>query len=99
MDLFRRRKTKLLSKHVIERKQAEQKHQAVIQTAIEGFCLANPQGKIIDVNNAFCFMHGYSRDELFNMRIQDINVDFTKEPGKFTKETLKLNVTGGGHND
>lgn len=70
-------------------------HKAIIQSAMEGFFLANIQGKILDVNYAFCQMLDYSREELLTMRIQDIDVEFIGAPEKFKQRALKVKEAGG----
>ena len=64
-------------------------YKAVIQAAEEGFLLANPEGEILDVNDAFCYMHGYSREELLNMKIQDLDPEFPGFPDTVKKRLSK----------
>lgn len=58
---------------ITERNRRELEYKAIIQTTSDGFCLTNIDGKILDVNDAYCQLIGYSRDELLNMRITDID--------------------------
>ena len=54
------------SRDITERKQADEKlHLAasVFTHAREGIMITEPDGTIIDVNDAFCHISGYSRDE------------------------------------
>ncbi len=44
-------------------------YKAFVSSAMEGFFLENLDGYILDVNDAFCQMIGYSRDELLSMNI------------------------------
>ncbi len=53
---------------------SEQFYQNVIATALDGFCLTNLQGRIQDVNDAYCKMLGYTREELLAKSITDIEV-------------------------
>ena len=57
---------------VTERKRAETEHKTIIQTTIDGFWLADMQGRFLDVNDAYCQLVGYNRDELLKMSIPDI---------------------------
>jgi two-component system cell cycle sensor histidine kinase/response regulator CckA len=66
-------------KDVTERKQAEGKHQAIIKTALDGFCLGNLEGRFFEVNDSYCKMTGYSREELLKMTIADIETSETPE--------------------
>ncbi|MFC2026887.1 PAS domain S-box protein [Chloroflexota bacterium] len=61
-----------IQRNITERKQEEQKHQAIIQTATDGFWMTNLQGRFLEVNDSFCEMIGYSRKELPEMSISDI---------------------------
>lgn len=71
----------LLSVHtdVTERKRAEEEHKTILRTAMDGFWLADTQGRFLDVNEAYCRLMGYSRDELLTMSIQDVEAVETPE--------------------
>jgi PAS domain S-box-containing protein len=58
---------------ITERNRRELEYKTVIQTTSDGFSLTNMEGKILDVNDAYCQLIGYSRDELLNMRFRDID--------------------------
>lgn len=53
-------------------KKSEQKYRRIVETAAEGFVLTDVNLKITDVNNAYCRMLGYSRDELIGKTVMDI---------------------------
>lgn len=53
------------------------KNKKIIQTALDGYILANQNGKIIDVNPSYCQLIGYSYDELLNMSIMDLEQNLT----------------------
>jgi PAS domain S-box-containing protein len=57
---------------ITARKQMEEEHKTIIQTAIDGFWLVDMQGRLLDVNDAYCKLVGYSREELLKMSIPDI---------------------------
>ena len=57
---------------VTERKIAEEKRQAIIKTALDGFWICNLQGKFLEVNDSYCTMTGYTQEELLKMSITDI---------------------------
>jgi len=59
------------------RLQAEQ-HQAILATTSDGFSVFDATGWILDVNDAYCRMSGYTREELLEMRIWDIEVSTTE---------------------
>ncbi|MGH7950322.1 MAG: PAS domain S-box protein [Limisphaerales bacterium] len=56
-------------------KEQEELSQRIIGTAIEGFWRLDVQGRLLDVNEAYCRMTGYSREELLSMRISDVEVN------------------------
>ena len=44
-------------------------HQTIIQTAMDGFWLTDMQGNLLEVNETYCRMSGYSSEELLSMNI------------------------------
>jgi PAS domain S-box-containing protein len=62
---------------ITERKRAEEKRQAILQTALDGFCITDLNGKFIEVNDAYCAMTGYTREELLKLTINDLEGHFT----------------------
>jgi PAS domain S-box-containing protein len=66
---------------ITERKQtdealrrSEESLRAILQTAMDGFWVADMQGRLVEVNEAYCRMSGYDKLELLNMRIPDLEV-------------------------
>jgi len=53
--------------------------QAILQTAADGFLVIDTHGRVIEVNDAYCLMSGYLRDELLTMNIGDLDVDESSE--------------------
>ena len=51
---------------------SEEYHRNIIATAMDGFWLADRQGRLLDVNAACCQMLGYTREELLTRSIADI---------------------------
>ncbi len=47
-------------------------HKTILRTAMDGFWLVDWQGRLLEVNQAYCRMSGYSSQELLNMRIADL---------------------------
>jgi PAS domain S-box-containing protein len=47
-------------------------HHAILQTAMDGFWLADLKGNLVEVNETYCRMSGYSEQELLNMHISDL---------------------------
>jgi PAS domain S-box-containing protein len=53
-------------------KESELRHRIIIETAMDGFWLVNPRGHLLQVNQAYCDMSGYTAEELLTMRISDL---------------------------
>ena len=53
----------------------EEKHRILLHTAMDGFWLADNQGRILEVNRTYVQMSGYSADELVTMKISDLEVN------------------------
>jgi PAS domain S-box-containing protein len=55
----------------------------IIHNATEGFFITDMKSRILDVNDAFCHMSGYSRKELLTMGLYDLDIRYIdKEDGK-----------------
>ena len=79
-------------RNITERKAREQEYQAIISTTIDGFWQADMQGRFLDVNEAYCHMIGYSRDELLNMSITDIEA--IEKPEETAARIRKIKEVG-----
>ncbi len=74
---------------ITERKQIEAElteakvlYQTILNQTLEGFFLLdnqNKSGRFLEVNNAYCQMIGYTREELLQMSVADIEVEKTPE--------------------
>jgi PAS domain S-box-containing protein len=62
-----------------EQKRAEEKSRSIIRAAMDGFWITDVQGHFLDVNDAYCRLIGYSRDELVSMGIHDVEARETSE--------------------
>jgi PAS domain S-box-containing protein len=62
----------------------------IIASTVDGFALVNVGGYIIDVNNSYCQMIGYTREELLKMHISSVDaVDGIEEVARRTKEIIQ----------
>ncbi len=57
----------------------DDRYHALTSTSMDGFWIADLAGCIVDVNDAFCRMSGYGREELLAMHITDLEVQETSE--------------------
>jgi PAS domain S-box-containing protein len=64
----------------------------VLQTTLEGFWIVNSQAQIIEVNDTYLKMIGYSRDEFQNIKIFD--VEAVENPEETQKHIEKIITTG-----
>ncbi len=52
--------------------ESEKLYKGILRTATDGFCLLDSDGRLIDVNDAYCQMTGYSQQELLSMKVSDL---------------------------
>ena len=64
---------------ITERKQVEEKYTTIIRTSIDGFWICNKNGRILDVNDSYCKMVGFTREELLSMSISDVEAIENKQ--------------------
>jgi len=69
-----------------------QNRNIILQTAMDGFLLGDMQGYLLEVNEIYCRMSGYSRDELLGMRIFDL---VTGEDPVVTKSRIQKIIKQG----
>jgi len=81
-----------IMRDLTDRKRAEELYQTIIHTTMDGFWLVDMQGRFLDVNDAYCQLVGYSRDELLKMGIPD--VEAIEEPEETTVRIAKIRKAG-----
>lgn len=59
-------------------RESEEKHRLILKTAMDGFWIFNLNGKLLEVNDAYCQMSGYSLKELLSFRISDLDINEEK---------------------
>ncbi|MFH1830430.1 MAG: PAS domain S-box protein [Pseudomonadota bacterium] len=71
-------------------RQGEVHHRTIIQAALDGFWINDMQGRIVDVNKAYCQMIGYSREELLKMAISDVEaIEKPEETARHIEHIVK----------
>ncbi|MFH0998014.1 MAG: PAS domain S-box protein [Pseudomonadota bacterium] len=65
---------------------------AILETTQDGFWVLDPEGRIIEVNQAYCRMSGYTQNELLHMHIRDLNAAETPDE---TVERIKRVIRNG----
>lgn len=59
--------------------ESEERFRTVFEKGIDGMIIFTPAGEILDTNEAFARMRGYSREELRNLRLSDLDTPGTAE--------------------
>ena len=77
---------------ITEARSREIQYETILKTAMEGFLISDMQGNIIDCNNAYAEMIGYSREELLKMKISDIEA--IEDPEDVKRHIEKIIRTG-----
>ena len=60
------------TRHEAELKTNNARYHAILETSLDGFILIDWDSHIVDVNSAYVRKSGYSRDQLLQMRIADL---------------------------
>jgi PAS domain S-box-containing protein len=64
-------------KEIENRKQIqknEQRNRIILKTAMDGFWVTDTNGRLLEVNDAYCSMSGYTEQELLTFHISDLDV-------------------------
>ncbi len=82
-----------VAENVTENRRARDRHKRVLDTAIDGFLIANVQGVILEVNAAFEKISGYGAEELQTINFRQVALNFPDDV------QLQMNrATHSGHN-
>jgi len=55
-------------------RKSEDKHHSILRSAMDGYWQADMEGRLLEVNQAYCAMSGYTEQELLSMRISDLDM-------------------------
>jgi two-component system cell cycle sensor histidine kinase/response regulator CckA len=78
---------------ITERKSKEIEYASIIQTSLDGFWTCDASKRITDVNEAFCKMLGYTRNEIIGMSISDFKI--SQSPDELEERVLEVVRKGG----
>lgn len=67
-------------------REREETYRSVIETSMDGFWIVDAEGKILEVNQAYCDMVGYSENEILQMTIYDLSNEDTDQIKKHIAE-------------
>lgn len=70
----------------------EEQFKVMLRTSLDGFCMTDLQGRFMEVNDSYCRLMAYSRDELLSMRVSDIEVEGIS--GEVSRRIDELNQNG-----
>src|SRR5580765_8995524 len=56
-----------------------EEYRAILRTSLDGFLLLDGEGRLLEVNEAYCRMTGFSRDELLGKRVEGLTLEETPE--------------------
>ncbi len=73
---------------------AHQRNETILRTSMDGVMIMGPDGSIIECNEAFCEIAGYSQDELLAMKIGDLVAQMTAED---VGEVMQQVMQAGSH--
>ena len=71
---------------------SEEQHRIILQTAMDGFAVTDMEGRVLEVNDAYCRMTGYTAEEMVTLRITDLDVN---ESSSDTADHIRRIVTHG----
>lgn len=87
---------------ITERKQAEEairlkadQYDTILTASADGFWLVGMKGELLDVNDAYCRMSGYSRAELLHLAVP--HLDATENSAETAKHIKLIAQTGYDH--
>jgi two-component system, cell cycle sensor histidine kinase and response regulator CckA len=72
-------------------RESEERYRSLFGKASDGVIIMSPDGKLIEVNESFARMHGYSTGELLQMNIRDLD---TPKSAQLIPERMRQLLTG-----
>ena len=81
----------LISRFAKQLSSSDKRYETIINTGMDGFWLVNEQGQILEVNEAYCHMSGYSKQELLSMSITDLEVNELTDDVVAHNQKIKVN--------
>ena len=64
---------------ITAQRQEDNQVKTILHMAMDGFYLVDMEGRILETNDSYCSMIGYSNEELLKMRVKDVEVLDTQE--------------------
>jgi PAS domain S-box-containing protein len=76
-----------------KRRESEARYRTILETAMDGFWLVDKGGRLLEVNEAYCRMSGYEKEELTAMSIPDLEATMTA--GEVASRIQQIMLQGG----
>jgi PAS domain S-box-containing protein/putative nucleotidyltransferase with HDIG domain len=70
------------------RRESEERFRVIFENANDAFHIDNADDKILEVNSRMCALMGYSRAELLQMHVADLQAPEMRQPGNVIKNEL-----------
>lgn len=83
-----------LAVDITERKKIADQNDIILQTAMDGFWLLDKTACLKDVNATACTMLGYTREEMLQLRITDIDVNGERDEEQIKKRMAIVRENG-----
>lgn len=68
-----------------------EQYRSILETSIDGFWIVNKSGRINEINDSYCKLIGYSREELLLMNISDLEIEESDNETKQHIEDIEKN--------
>ena len=81
-----------VSEDVTDRLQAQLRYQRVLETALDGFCVLDANGRLLEANQALVNMSGYSMTELVGKPVRELDASTT--PDDFRARSARVMAHG-----
>jgi len=73
-------------------RKSEERHRAILRGALDGFWVVDREGNILEVNETYCRMSGYTEDELLSMKFDALVGD--ESPAEIAARTTQITARG-----
>lgn len=84
--------TRASNRDISDRRKAEAEYETIMKTSVDGITVNDLSGRLLDVNDAYVRMTGYTRDELMGKTINDLEVK--ESPEEVERRIRKIMSSG-----